>query len=133
MLIVRNAFRIISFFSLILILASVLVSNVTFASSVKACRKLKEAKYAEYTTKSDRTRKVYCSVKPQIGEVGDVVEIKNEYNYIVAVGRVIKQARSSSIVVLTAYKRGLGSMTGYPAMVRDHDSHDFWTATTSPF
>lgn len=133
MVIVRNAFRIISLSSLILILASLIVSNVTFASSVNACRKLKEPKYSEMADDSKQSRKVYCSIKPQIGEVGDVVEIKNQYNYIVAVGRVIKQARTSSIVVLTAYKRGLGSMTGYPAMVRDHDSHDFWTATTSPF
>jgi signal peptidase I len=111
----------------------VLLSNVTFASSVKACKKLKESSHAEFSKTTKQKRKIYCGIKPQIGEVGDVVEIKNQYNYIVALGRVIKQTRTSSIVVLTAYKRGLGSMTGYPVMVRDHDSHDFWTATTSPF
>lgn len=68
-----------------------------------------------------------------MGQVGDVVEIKNRYNYIVAVGRIIKQAKTSSIIVLTGYKPELGSMTGFPAMLRENESQDFWTATTAPF
>lgn len=129
----RNLIGVGSFVSLVVILASFLVSHVSFASTVRACKKLKQDRRTVELDKKSQNKKVYCSVKPQMGHVGDVVEIKNRYNYIVAVGRIIKQAKTSSIIVLTGYKPELGSMTGYPAMLRENDSQDFWTATTSAF
>lgn len=131
MSLIRNWVSIGSFVSLVLILSSFIVSHVSFASTVRACKKLKQDRSHSYLNKP--VKKVYCSLKPQMGQVGDVVEIKNRYNYIVAVGRIIKQAKTSSIIVLTGYKPELGSMTGFPAMLRENESQDFWTATTAPF
>ncbi|NRA65792.1 MAG: hypothetical protein HRU19_14980 [Pseudobacteriovorax sp.] len=102
------------------------------ASQIQACKKIKQSKQAE-VAKKKRSAKRYCTVKPALGSVGDYVEIKNQYNYIVAQGRVVKRGRTSSMIVLSKYKRDLGSMAGFPVMIKDNDSHDFWTATTAPF
>ena len=76
---------------------------------------------------------MFCTVKPATGRVGDYVEIKNQYNYIVATGRVVKRGRTTSVLVLTGFKKDLGSMAGFPVMLKDNDNQDFWTATTAPF
>ena len=118
-------------------LAAMFVSFFLFsqdgsAAQVQACKKLKKSsQMAEHHRKSKK--KVFCSVRPKTGNIGDYVEIKNKYNYIVAVGRVVKHSRSSSVVVLKKYDRDLGSMSGYPVMLRNDDSQDYWTATTPPF
>ncbi|MFW7378334.1 MAG: hypothetical protein ACOH5I_05975 [Oligoflexus sp.] len=114
------------------IASTVVLSQVSFASTVRVCHNLKQSRHVE-TGKQAKQKRVYCSIKPNMGKVGDFVEIKNQYNYIVAVGRIIKQQRSSSWVVLTKYDPTVGSMTGFPVMVRSRDSQDFWTATSAPF
>lgn len=114
--------------------STVVLSNVSFASTVKVCKNLKQSRHVEPVGgQQGQQRRVYCTVKPQLGKVGDSVEIKNQYNYIVAVGRVVKQGRASTLIMLTKYDPEAGSMTGYPAMVRGQDNQDFWTATTAPF
>lgn len=115
------------------ILSSLLLSNVSFAASVKACKKLKESEYVDPNRDHNKDKKVFCTVTPRLGSVGDYVEIKNQYNYIVAVGRVIKQGKAATIIVLTKYNRDEGSMAGYPAMLRINENQDYWTATTAPF
>ena len=115
------------------VLSSLFLSNVTFAASVNACKKLKESSVVEISRDHSRDKKVYCTVTPRLGTVGDYVEIKNQYNYIVAVGRVIKQGKVATIIVLTKYNRDEGSMAGYPALLRVNENQDYWTATNAPF
>jgi hypothetical protein len=109
------------------------VSEVALAASVKSCKKLKESDMVDSTRDKAKAKKVYCSVAPRLGSVGDFVEIKNQYNYIVAVGRVVKQGKVGTIVVLTKYNRDEGSMAGYPAMLRVNENQDYWTASSAPF
>ena len=109
-----------------------LLSHVSFASQVQICKKLKQSsQVADHSGKAQK--KVFCSIKPKTGKVGDYVEIKNQYNYIVATGRVVKHSRTSSIIVLKQYDLDLGTMHGFPVMLRNNDSQDYWTATTAPF
>lgn len=119
-----------SVFSTVLFSAFFLLpSHVILASQVQVCKKVKQS----LKVKSKNPKKIYCTIKPSAGKVGDEVEIKNEYNYIVALGRIVKNSRSSSIVVLSAYRKDVGSMAGYPVLLREQDNQDYWTATTAPF
>lgn len=115
--------------------SNVLLSNVSFAASVQACKNLKQSRFVDPNSvgQQKKARKVYCSIQPTLGKVGDVVEIKNQYNYIVAVGRIVRHYRTSSLVVLTKVDRQAGSMAGYSVMVRAEENQDYWTATTAPF
>jgi hypothetical protein len=122
-----------SLVSVSVVLSTLCLSQVSFAASVKACKKLKESTLVVETRDTGKDKRVYCTVSPKVGNVGDFVEIKNQYNYIVAVGRVVKQAKANSIVVLTRYDREEGSMAGYPAMLRINENQDYWTATSAPF
>ncbi len=106
-----------------------LLSYVSFASQVQVCKKVKQS----LKVKNQKQRKVYCTIKPATGRVGDFVEIKNKYNYIVAIGRIVKRSRYSSVVVLSTYRKDMGSMAGYPVLIRDQGNQDYWTATTAPF
>ncbi|SME91540.1 hypothetical protein [Pseudobacteriovorax antillogorgiicola] len=115
------------------VLSMVLVSHVSFASQVQVCKKLKRSQHVVQTKDKRVNKKVFCSVKPRTGAVGDYVEIKNQYNYIVAIGRIVRHSRSSTIVVLKKYDREVGSMTGFPVMIRNNENQDYWTATTAPF
>lgn len=101
-----------------------------YGAKVQACKNIKQSRQAS-VEKTDSER--FCTIRPALGEKGEYVEIKNDYNYIVAVGRIVKTTRTSSSVVLTKHKKDLGSMAGFSVKVRDNDSQDFWTATTAPF
>lgn len=116
----------------LLMASSAVMSHASYASQVQACKKLKRSRHVA-NHKGKSKKKVFCSIKPKTGNIGDYVDIKNQYNYIVAVGRVVKHSRSASIVVLKQYDRELGSMSGYPVMLRNDDNQDYWTATTPPF
>ncbi len=116
-----------------LALSSILLSQVSFAAAVKACRKLKESRFIVEGSKEDASKRVYCTVTPPIGSVGDSIEIKNQSNYIVAVGRVIKQSKTSTIVALTKSQANEGAMAGYPVLLRVNENQDYWTATSAPF
>ena len=115
------------------VLSSLFLSQVSFAAAVKACKKLKESSMVDASRDQTKYKKVYCTVTPQLGTVGDYVEIKNQYNYIVAIGRVIKQGKATTIVALSKYDREEGSMAGYPAQLRINENQDYWTATNAPF
>jgi len=132
MLTVSSMLRWVFWVVLTAIASSVVLSHVSFASTVKVCQNLKQSRHVDAGNQGQQ-RRVYCSLKPQLGKVGDFVEIKNQYNYIVAIGRVVKQSRSSTLIMLTKFDPSVGTMTGYPAMVRGQDNQDFWTATTAPF
>ncbi len=118
---------------LALALSSLCLSQVSFGAAVKVCKKLKEDNSIDSSRDLSQDRRVFCTVSPQLGEVGDYIEIKNQYNYIVAVGRVVKQGKVGTIIVLTHSDSKEGSMAGYPAMIRINESQDYWTATTAPF
>lgn len=141
MVVMRKLYRVIlyvCFLALTFLASSAFVSQISFGSTVKICKKIKESEHVskesrEARKKSKTKRRIYCSVRPKLGEPGDYVEIKNQYNYIVAVGRIIKQGKSATIISLTQVNRQEGSMAGYPVMVRKDESQDFWTATTAPF
>lgn len=122
-----------SSFGVACLLSTALLSQVSFAAAVKACKKLKESELVDESRSTDSQRRVYCTITPRLGTVGDFVEIKNQYNYIVAVGRVIKQGKTSTIVVLTKSARDEGSMAGYPAMLRINENQDYWTAASAPY
>jgi len=113
--------------------SALFLSQVSFAASVKSCKKLKESYMVDQSRDQSKDKRVYCTVSPSLGGVGDFIDIKNQYNYIVAVGRVVKQAKIGTIVVLTKYNRDEGSMAGYPAMLRINENQDYWTATSAPF
>jgi hypothetical protein len=118
---------------LALTLSSLFLSQVSFGAAVKVCKKLKEDKSVDSSSDLSQDKRVFCTISPKLGTVGDYIEIKNQYNYIVGVGRVVKQGRVGTIVVLTHSDPKEGSMAGYPAMVRINESQDYWTATTAPF
>jgi hypothetical protein len=133
MLLVKKCLRLLSLVVISGVLSTLLLSQVSFAASVKACKKLKESYMVDDSRDQTKEKRVYCTVAPRLGAVGDFVEIKNQYNYIVAVGRVVKQGKIGTIVVLTKYNRDEGSMAGYPAMLRINENQDYWTATSAPF
>lgn len=116
-----------------LVLSALFLSQVSFAASVQSCKKLKESSMVDQSRDQSKDKRVFCTVAPRLGAVGDFIEVKNQYNYIVAVGRVVKQAKIGTIVVLTKYNRNEGSMAGYPAMLRINENQDYWTATSAPF
>lgn len=117
-----------------LALSSFFLSQVSFGAAVKACRKLKESRFIVEGSRSDEAQKrVFCTIAPPIGTVGDYIEIKNQSNYIVAVGRIIKQGKASTVVALTKSKPDEGSMAGYPVLLRINENQDYWTATSAPF
>ena len=133
MLVLKKSLKWFSLVFVSTVLSTLFLSQVSFAASVKACKKLKESTLVDDSRDTGKDKRVYCTIAPKLGNVGDFVEIKNQYNYIVAVGRVVKLGKSGTIVVLTRYDREEGSMSGYPAMLRINENQDYWTATAAPF
>ena len=114
--------------TLFILLWAVVVPNL-FGNTIHSCRSQK--------TKKNPDQKI-CYVKVTDGEVrpGHVVEVKNQYNYIVATGKVLKTKRrkhsgSYALIVLTKIYKVVKS--GYPVLVRNNDSIDYWTATKAPY
>ena len=133
MLLLKKSVQLLVFVLVSGVLSTLLLSQVLFAASVKSCKKLKESTMVDESRDQAKDKRVSCTVAPRLGAVGDFVEIKNQYNYIVAVGRVVKQGKVGTIVVLTKYNRDEGSMAGYPAMLRINENQDYWTATSASF
>lgn len=122
----------ISLFSLVI--SCFFLSTFSFSAEVQSCRKIKRSPHLQESVKVQPPGKsIYCSIRPRVGKVGDYVEIKNRYNYIVAVGRIVKLKSVASIVRLTKYQDKLGSMSGYPVFIRADENQDYWNATTAPF
>ena len=114
-----------SFLALFLITAVSLTTDA-LGDSVHSCkvidRKLKNDEVVAVTR---------CIVEISGGRLGDVVEIKNQYNYIVATGKIVKTRGRYALVIVTDITREI--KTGYPVIVRNNDSIDYWTATKSPY
>lgn len=116
-------------------LSIMLMSQLSFASQVRVCKKIKKAvPSTELSSPSSKTtpKKIYCSVQPKIAAIGDYVEIKDTRNYTVAIGRVVRQGATSTIIVLKKYLPEVGSMTGYPVMIRREGDQNYWSASTAP-
>lgn len=101
-----------------------------FAGTVHSCK----TSYLK-NKKLDKLRKIVkCYMYISEGKIGDWVEVKNQYNYIVATGKIVGRnkynKRRKRVVLKEIYKE---VKTGYPVTVRNDDSIDHWTATTAPF
>ena len=113
-----------------LMILSAFLAPSLFANTIHSCRTQKNVK-------SNKKQRI-CYVKVTDGEVrvGSTVEVKNQYNYIVATGKVVKTKRrkhsgSYALIVLTKIYKVVKS--GYPVFVRNNDSIDYWTATKAPY
>jgi hypothetical protein len=112
---------------MILLLSMLFSSQAYSASVVHSCRaKLTRIEQTQKIRKITR-----CILKNADGSVGDLVEVKNEYNYTVATGKIIKRKNSYAVIVLREIFKEVKS--GYPVIMKNNDSIDHWTATTSPF
>lgn len=102
-------------------------STQAMAGSVHSCKTVNKVdsrtKASQHYTK--------CIVENSSGRVGDSIEVKNEYNYIVATGKIIRQKGRYSVVILGEIFKAVKS--GYPVIERNNDSMDHWTAATAPF
>ena len=116
-----------------LLLSLLVLTRISFGAEVKVCKKLKDDHATESSEYSAQDRRIFCNISPRLGSVGDFIDIKNQYNYIVAIGRVVKESRLGTIIVLTKSNPKEGSMSGYSAMLRVNENQDYWTATTAPF
>jgi hypothetical protein len=72
-----------------------------------------------------------CVIEVSGGHVGDVVEIKNPSNYIVASGKIVRTRGRYALVIVTEKSKEI--RTGFPVTVRNNDSMDYWTATKAPY
>jgi hypothetical protein len=97
------------------------------AGTVHSCK----TSYSQMKHQKTIKKVTRCLLKDAEGEVGNIVEVKNQYNYTVATGKIIKRERNYTVIVLREVFRRVRS--GYPVIVKNNDSIDHWTATTSPF
>lgn len=102
-----------------------LFANVGFAGSVHTCK----TSYQRIGDTQDIKKVTKCYIDLAEGTVGDVVDIKNQYNYVIATGKIMEKKGRYTIVVLKDIFKEVKS--GYPVIVRNNDSIDHWTATTS--
>ena len=72
-----------------------------------------------------------CTVALPEGSVGDIVEIKNNYSYIVGFGKITQRRGRYSVIVVVKKIHDIKS--GYSVVVKKTDSNDHWSATTAPF
>lgn len=113
--------------SALLVIGSLLYVPSGFAGSVHSCK----TSYQRVGTTQDIRKVTHCVLDISEGSVGDVVEIKNQYNYIIATGSIVRKKGRHTIVVLKDIFKQVKS--GYPVIVRNNDSIDHWTATMAPY
>ncbi|MGE0171668.1 MAG: hypothetical protein AB7T49_02735 [Oligoflexales bacterium] len=97
------------------------------AGTVHSCK----TSYSQIKHQQTIKKVTRCLLKDTDGDVGNIVEIKNQYNYTVATGKIIKRQRNYTVIVLREVFRKVRS--GFPVIVKNNDSIDHWTATTAPF
>ena len=119
--------RIICIFPFVFGVFLMMFSSISFAGSVHSC--------SEQTRKvagSDEVKKITrCVLDLTHGAIGDYVEIKNEYNYVVAVGKIVNKKGHYAVVFLKEIFREVKS--GYPVVLKNNDGMDFLTATMAPY
>lgn len=108
-----NFFRVLCVFGLVLFGAS-----QASAGSITFCKKPK----VKYTR---------CVAVLPHGAVGDIVEVKNLSNYIVASGKIVKRKGRSVEIVVGKTSEIIRSK--FQVVLSDSDNVDHWTATTAPF
>ena len=125
----RKTTKVILFSFLLLIsilLSATLVSQVSFGGTVSSCVKAQ--------VKVNRNNKtlvrdvVRCSMRLRGGRKGDLVEIRNKYNYLVAEGYIEKRrkrGRRASVILTSIYKP---VETGDPVVIKNRDNEGYWTA-----
>ena len=110
------------------VLTVVFFSQAVHANTIHSCRsKMKSSK---------KVRVCYVKITDSRVSIGDSVEVKNQFNYIVATGKVIKtkhKKRSSSYALILLSKTYKVVKSGYPVFVTNNDSIDYWTATKAPY
>lgn len=102
-------------------------ASPALAGSVHSCK----TSYQRVRNTQDIRKVSRCVLDLSEGRVGDVVEIKNPYNYIIATGTIIRKKGRYTVVVLKDIFKDVKS--GYPVIVRNNDSNDHWTATMAPY
>ena len=119
--------KIIPLLTFILGLSFMMFSTVSLAGSVHSC-----SEQVRKVSGTAETKKVVrCVVELTHGGLGDYVEIKNEYNYLVAVGKIVNKKGRYAVIFLKEIYREVKS--GYPVILRNNDGVDFLTATMAPF
>lgn len=102
-------------------------ASPAFAGSVHSCK----TSYQRVGNTQDIRKVSRCVLDLSEGRVGDVVEIKNPYNYVIATGKIIRKKGRYTVVILKDIFKDVKS--GYPVIVRNNDSNDHWTATMAPY
>ena len=119
--------KIFPLFALVLGLFLTMFSSVSFAGTVHSCSE----QIKKVSSDGDAKKITRCVIELTHGGIGDVVEIKNEYNYVVAVGKIVNKKGRYAVVFLKEIYREVKS--GYPVILRNNDGIDFLTATMAPF
>ena len=119
--------KIIPLCTFILGLSLLMFSSVSFAGSVHSC-----SEQIRKVSGSTETKKVTrCVVDLTHGALGDYVDVKNEYNYVVATGKIVNKKGRYAVILLKEIFREVKS--GYPVILKNNDGVDFLTATMAPF
>lgn len=111
----------------LLVVSLFAVASPALAGSVHSCK----TSYQRVGQTQDIRKVSRCVLNLSEGRVGDVVEIKNPYNYVIATGKIIRKKGRYTVVVLKDIFKDVKS--GYPVIVRNNDSNDHWTATMAPY
>jgi hypothetical protein len=72
-----------------------------------------------------------CRADLDHGNIGELVEIKNEYNRTVGIGKIVNKRRRNATIMLKEQFKEIKS--GYTVNVRNSDSADYLTATMAPY
>lgn len=96
----------------------------SFADSVHSCQSVSSAD-------GKSPARLECVAEVTGARVGDTAEIRNTYNYVMAVGKIIKSRGRYVVIHVTDRKSDI--KTGFTVALRNNDSIDYWTATKSPY
>ncbi len=80
---------------------------------------------------SKKPEKHYCIADMPEGAVGDSIEIRKPSGLVIARGKIIKRLGRFAQIFLAKIEGDIEA--GYLVMLRNTDSNDHWTATTSSF
>ncbi|MBQ47952.1 MAG: hypothetical protein CMP10_10945 [Zetaproteobacteria bacterium] len=111
----------------ILLLALMGWSPSLDAGTVHSCKNI----YRKVGKSKETKKLVKCVMKLPEGNIGDIVEVKNQSNYIIATGKILKRRGQYVSVILTDVIKTVRSQD--LVSVRNQDSNDQWTATKAPF
>lgn len=104
----------------------VLLTNTSMAGSVSSCQKVKVK--SDVKTPKRLTR---CILALPEGSVGQTIEIKDHYKYVIATGKIIERRGRYAVAIFNKIRSDV--RPGYSANIKVESSNDHWTATAAPF